>query len=192
MMYNHNVVLILSVYFIACTFLHCIYFAPLCRILAYWLMLSVLNTTLNKDYSILFNSLAPGRSECDSKNAIFNLVLLIGIFRSSHNNALWWMPQDITDDKSTLVQVMAWCRQATSHCVSQCWLSSLSHYCVARPQWVNAMRELFNQPLYVDVACFNKIQLSEIKSEMLLVQLIPYSGYQFLYPTTKFSRLIFF
>ena len=22
------------------------------------------------------------------------------------------MPQDITDDKSTLVQVMAWCRQA--------------------------------------------------------------------------------
>ena len=26
----------------------------LCPILAYWLMLSVLNTTLNKDYSILF------------------------------------------------------------------------------------------------------------------------------------------
>ena len=57
MMYNHNVVLIFSVYFIACTFLHCIYFAPLCRILAYWLMLSVLNTTLNKDYSILLYSI---------------------------------------------------------------------------------------------------------------------------------------
>ena len=38
-------------------FLHCIYFALLCRILAYWLMLSVLNTTLNKDYSILFYSI---------------------------------------------------------------------------------------------------------------------------------------
>ena len=25
------------------------------------------------------------------------------------------MPQDLTDDKSTLVQVKAWCRQATSH-----------------------------------------------------------------------------
>ena len=46
-----------AVYFIACTLLHCIYFAPLCRILAYWLMLSVLNTTLNKDYSILFYSI---------------------------------------------------------------------------------------------------------------------------------------
>ena len=62
------------------------------------------------------NSLAPGRSECDSKNVIFILVFT--------------MLQDLTDDKSTLVQVMAWCRQY--------WLSSLSPYGVARPQWVNA------------------------------------------------------
>ena len=84
----------------------------------------------------IFNSSAPGRSECDSKNVIFNLVLLIDIFRSSHHNALRRMPQDLTGDKSTLIQVMAWCRQATSHYLSQCWLSSLSPYGVARPQWV--------------------------------------------------------
>ena len=83
------------------------------------------------------NLLAPGRSERNSKNVIFSLVLLIGIFRSSHDNALWWMPQDLTDDKSTLVQVIAWCRQATSHYLGQGWLSSLSPYGVARPQWVN-------------------------------------------------------
>ena len=82
------------------------------------------------------NSLAPGRSGCDSKNGTFNLVLLIGIFRSSHDNALRWMPQDLTDDKSTLVQVMAWCCQATSHYLSQCWLSSLWPYGIAKPQWV--------------------------------------------------------
>ena len=82
-------------------------------------------------------SLAPGKSACDSKSVIFNLVLLIGIFRSSHGNALWWMPQDLTDDKSTLVQVMAWCHQATSHYLSQCWLSSFSPYGVPRPQWVH-------------------------------------------------------
>ena len=34
----------------------------------------------------MINSLAPGRSGCDSKNGIFNLVLLIGNFRSSHDN----------------------------------------------------------------------------------------------------------
>ena len=81
------------------------------------------------------NSLALGRSECDSKNWIFHLVLLIAIFRS-HDNTLRWMPQDLTDDVSILVQVMAWCHQATSHYLSQCWLSLLSPYDVARPQWI--------------------------------------------------------
>ena len=47
------------------------------------------------------------------------------------------MPLDLADDKSTLVQVKAWCRQATSHYLSQCWLGSLLPYGVARPQWVN-------------------------------------------------------
>ena len=32
---------------------------------------------------------------------------------------------------------MAWCRQASSHYLSQCWLSLLSPYGVDRPQWVN-------------------------------------------------------
>ena len=86
----------------------------------------------------VFNSLAPGRFECDSKSVIFNPVLLIGIFRVSHDNALQWMPQDLTDDKSTLVQVMAWCHQTTCHYLSQCWLSSLSPYGIARPQWINS------------------------------------------------------
>ena len=82
------------------------------------------------------NSLAPGRPGCHFKIAIFTLVLLIGIFTSSIDNALRWMPWDLTDDKSTLVQVMAWCRQATSHNLSQCWPSSMSPYGVTRPQLI--------------------------------------------------------
>ena len=46
------------------------------------------------------------------------------------------MPLDL-DDKSTLVQVMAWCHQATSHYLSQCWPLSMSPNGVTRPQWVN-------------------------------------------------------
>ena len=37
----------------------------------------------------------------------------------------------ITNEKSTLVQVMAWCRQATIHYLSQCWPSSMSPYSIA-------------------------------------------------------------
>ena len=55
----------------------------------------------------------------------------------SNEIALRWMPLDLTDDKSTLVQVMAWCRQATSHYLSQCWPRSMLPNGVTRPQWVN-------------------------------------------------------
>ena len=50
---------------------------------------------------------------------------------------LRWISVDLTDDKLTLVQVMAWCRQATSHYLSPCWSRFLSPYDVTRPQWVN-------------------------------------------------------
>ena len=38
------------------------------------------------------------------------------------------MVQDSTHAKLILVQVMAWCRQATSHYLSQCWARSASSY----------------------------------------------------------------
>ena len=47
------------------------------------------------------------------------------------------MSLDLTDDKSTVVQVMAWCSQATSHYLSQCWLRSMSPYGVTGPEWVD-------------------------------------------------------
>ena len=46
------------------------------------------------------------------------------------------MSLDFTDDKSTLVQVMAWCHQATSHYLSQCWPRFMSPYGATGPQWV--------------------------------------------------------
>ena len=42
------------------------------------------------------------------------------------------------DDKSTFLQVMAWCwcLQATSHYLSHCWPRSMLSYGVTGPQWV--------------------------------------------------------
>ena len=37
------------------------------------------------------------------------------------------MSLEVTDDRSTLVRVMAWCRQATSHYQNQCWLRYLTY-----------------------------------------------------------------
>ena len=77
-----------------------------------------------------------GRFHFNIRKAIFKLTLVNGGWGISYEIALRWMPQDLTVDKSTLVQVVAWCRQATSHYLSQCWLRSMSPNGVTRPQWV--------------------------------------------------------
>ena len=52
------------------------------------------------------------------------------------------MPLDFTDDKSTLVQVMAWCRQAASHYLGPCWPRMMSPNGVIRPQWVKLCMDI--------------------------------------------------
>ena len=82
------------------------------------------------------NSLAPGKFEWNFRHVIFKQVLVIEGWGISCEIAPIWMSLDFTDDQSTLFQVMAWCRQARSHYLSQCWPRSLSPYGVTRPQWV--------------------------------------------------------
>ena len=70
--------------------------------------------------------------------------------------ALRWMPLDLT--KSTLLQVMAWCRQATSHYLSQCWPWSVSPNGVTRPQWVNIWHGFSNMASAVaSIVCSSPI-----------------------------------
>ena len=83
-------------------------------------------------------SLAPGR--CGSNIIIFfehtiwikfmTTIVKLLLGESSRS-------QNITHEKSALVKVMAWCHQATSHYLVQCWLRSMSLYDVTWPQWVN-------------------------------------------------------
>ena len=82
------------------------------------------------------NSLAPSRFCLNFRWVIFKQILVIDGWVISCEITLRWMSQGLTDDKSTLVQVMSWCRQATRHYLSQCWRISLSPYGVTRPQWI--------------------------------------------------------
>ena len=53
--------------------------------------------------------------------------------------ALRWKPQNLINERSTLVQIKAWCCKATSCCLCQWWPTSMSSYGVTRPQWVNPL-----------------------------------------------------
>ena len=124
------------------------------------------------------NSLAP---VSHFKTALFNLVLLIGFLRSSNDNASRWMSWDLTDDKSTLVRVMAWCRQATSHYLSQCWPSSTSPYGVTKPQWANVT---------VPIAC-TKIRFVISISFLLILRALYMEHSSFCKPKfTHFEKII--
>ena len=89
-----------------------------------------------------FNWLAPGKFECSFRHVIFKRILVIARWGISCEIAVMWMPLDLTDDQSSLVQVMAWCHQAISHYLNQCWPRSMPPYGFTRPQWVKGSNYL--------------------------------------------------
>ena len=112
-----------------------------------------------------FNSLAPGKFEWNFRYLIFQMISVIDGWSISCELALRWMSLDLTDDKSTLVQVMASCRQATSHYLNQFWPKSLSPYGVTRPQWVNIPHDPWHphgQPGGC-LQCFNSLSLGRFE-----------------------------
>ena len=92
--------------------------------------LSSFNTEMKQIVEILlcwkepFNSLAPGKSGSCGCDLNYLKKKTLSVIRDSYDNALRWMPENLS--KSTLVQVMAWCHQATSHYLGQCWPNSMS------------------------------------------------------------------
>ena len=80
----------------------------------------------------IFNSLTPGRFQWNFVWINFKLTSVIDGGGTACEIVLRWISLDLSNDKSTLVQVMAWCRQATSHYLSQCW--------PIRPQCVKSSR----------------------------------------------------
>ena len=75
---------------------------------------------------VLLNSMAPGRCGSKFKSVIFEHMLRIK-FMNICEIVLRWTPQITFDDKSTLVQLMAWCRQAMSHYLSQGSVAIVCH-----------------------------------------------------------------
>ena len=82
------------------------------------------------------NLLYPGKFERNFRHVIFKQILVIDGWGISCKITLIWMSLEFSDAQSTLVQEMAWCRQAASYYPSQCWPRFLSPSGVTRPQWV--------------------------------------------------------
>ena len=77
---------------------------------------------------------------------------------TAHEFALKRMPQNHTNEKSTLFRVMSWYPQATRHDLSKCWPRSMPPYGVTMPKCLNL--RVFPLPVYLNV--FLKVPLSNL------------------------------
>ena len=105
-----------------------------------WNSLPTMKYLKHSQSPCLVNSLILGKFELYFRYLIFQIISVIDGWGISCELAHRWMSLKLTDERSTLVQVMAWCHQAASHCLSQWWPRSLSPYGITRPQWVKKKR----------------------------------------------------
>ena len=121
-----------------------------------------------------FNSLAPGKFLSNLRHVIFKQILVIDGWGISCEIALIWMSLNLPNDKSTLDQVMAWCRQATSHYLSQCWPRSMSPNGVTMPQGLKALTsEEMADVLQTMVSFFKENFRLLVKISLKFVHIVP-------------------
>ena len=72
--------------------------------------------------TFVFNSLTRGSRECVNylKSMILKLIIQDSSLDACYQIVLGWMPKNVTNEKSTLVHVMAWCLQAKGHYLRRC------------------------------------------------------------------------
>ena len=82
------------------------------------------------------NSLVPGWCGSNYKSMVFKLIIENGSLGIWCVIALRKMPQNVNNHrngKSNLVQMLAWCQQATCHCLSLCWHRLMLPKDITRP-----------------------------------------------------------
>ena len=74
---------------------------------------------------------------------IFKLILVFDCWGITDEIALRLMALNLTNCTSTLIWVMAWCCQATSHYLSQCWPRFKPLHSISGPQCVKDIKNNF-------------------------------------------------
>ena len=80
-----------------------------------------------------------GKYDSDLKIIIFKFVIKKSCQRTLCEISSMRIPQNLTNEKLTLVQVMVWCRRAPSHYHHQCWTRSMSPYGIILSKWVEQL-----------------------------------------------------
>ena len=114
-----------------------------------------------------------GSFEWSLLSIIFKLILLIYGWGMSCETILWGLSLDIIDDKSTLAQVMDWCRQATNPYLGLFWPRSMV-FGVIRPQWIKLLSARCNRwCLYAMVSLMKRTKNMEFFYRYIAAHKVP-------------------
>ena len=86
-----------------------------------------------------FNTLRPRQNRRHFADDIFKCILLNETLLVSIEISLKFIPKGPINNIPALVQIMAWCLPGDKPLSEPMMIIPLTHICVTRPQWVNAM-----------------------------------------------------
>ena len=92
---------------------------------------------------------------------VYSQALFVKLF-----NVVKWMSRNTFDVNSTLVQVMCWCHQATSHYLCQCWSRTMTPIGVTRPQGMNTHLPVMHDWCKCITSLSNFIQIYHISCHL--------------------------
>ena len=87
----------------------------------------------------LLNSLRPRQNNRLFADDTFKRIFLNKDIRISTKNSLKFVHKGLINNIPALVLIMAWCRPGDKPLSEPMLVTSLTHICVTRPQWVNSL-----------------------------------------------------
>ena len=103
-------------------------------------------------YCLILNSLRPRQNGRLFADDTFKRIFLHENITISTKNSLKFVPKRLINNIPALVQIMVWCRSGDKPLSEPMMLSSPTHICVTRSQWVNCNDSIFHQHGIMNIA----------------------------------------
>ena len=107
---------------------------------------------------VVWSTLCPLKMWHCHQYIIFKRIVVITFTNNSGVTSFGGIADDPTDDESSLVQIMVWCRQASSLCLELCWEDKHVRHIISSSKW--------EASIYANAVIFS-VPVSEFCVEMI-------------------------
>ena len=103
----------------------------------------------------LINSMIPERCDSNFKSIIFKIITHNSSLDTRCKIAPRWMLRP--NEKSAIIQIMAWYLEKTNHYLSRCWPRSMSLHVITMTKWVNGRCPGLSELIFCSCFCWRTV-----------------------------------